>query len=276
MGGMGVHRREDLLADGTGRRVLARMHRVLPSIYSTESPSYQDRCRAVALWKPDAVISHHSAAWLWGLLDVEPSTVEATVPLTSNVRGPEWLTLHRRPPGVVTSWRGMPIVTVERSLFDVALTLPAAALDRLFDAAIDTVVDWRVVAALCADSPRMHGVVAVRRQLRTCCPRTRSEVERMVARGLSERRMPLEINARVGKYYGDLVCRRGRVVVEIDGREFHIGAAVFTSDRIRQNDLIDDDWRVVRYSAATVSLHLDEVVEDIIRIVRARRRARRA
>ena len=252
------------------------MHRVLPSVYSTEQPSYEDRCRAVVLWKPDAVLSHTSAAWLWKLLPAEPPTVEATVPSGSGVRGPEWLQLHRRPAGVVTSWRGMPIVTVERSLFDVALTMPTAQLERVFDAAIDTVVDWRVVAALCAASPRMHGVSAVRRQLQLCCPRTRSEVERMVARGLAARRWPLEINARVGKYYGDLVCRRGRVVVEIDGREFHTAPAVFTSDRIRQNDLVDDGWRVVRYSAATVSLHLDEVVEDIIRIVRARRRSRRA
>ncbi|MGB3769552.1 MAG: DUF559 domain-containing protein [Rhodococcus sp. (in: high G+C Gram-positive bacteria)] len=273
---MGVHRRRDLVAAGVGRRQLARMHRLLPSIYADSEPSYVDRCRAVAMWKPDAVISHASASWLWNLIPEQPDTVEATVPMSAGVRGPDWVTLHRRDPGVVTSWRGIPIVTVERCLLDVALTMSEEQLERLFDQTLDAVVDWRVVAALCATSAGMHGAPAVRRQLRSCCTRTSSEVERLVARGLTARGVHLEINCRVGKYYGDLVCRRGRVIVEIDGRTFHSAAAVFTSDRIRQNELIDDGWRVLRYSAATVNSHLDEVVDDIIRVVRARRRSRRA
>jgi very-short-patch-repair endonuclease len=40
--------------------------------------------------------------------------------------------------------------------------------------------------------------------------------------------------------------------------------------------LIDDDWRVLRYSAATAMAHLDEVVDEIIGVVRKRRRSRRA
>lgn len=263
------------MADGVSRRELDAMHRVLPSILATSEPSYVDRCRAVALWKPAAVFSHDTAAWAWGLLPEVPAAVHATVPAGVGVHGPEWVRLHRRAVGTVTSWRGLAMVPVERALFDVATTTTGVDLDRLFDAAVDTHVDWRRVAVLCAEAPRSHGVVAVREQLRTCCPRTRSEVERMVARGVTARGVRLEINGRVGKYYGDLVCRRGRVVVEVDGREFHSAARVFSSDRVRQNELIDDGWRVLRYSAATVSAHLDAVVDDIVRVVRKRRRSRR-
>lgn len=171
--------------------------------------------------------------------------------------------------------KGLPVVPIEHCLIDVATTLDQLALEALFDATIGTRVNWRAVARLCERSPGRHGIVAVREQLRTCCPLTRSEPERLVARALSARNFPLEINARVGRYYGDLVCRRARVIVQFDGREFHTDPATFNNDRKRQNELVDDDWRILRYSAATAIANLDEVVDDIIRVMRNRRRSRR-
>ncbi|WP_020105248.1 DUF559 domain-containing protein [Nocardia sp. 348MFTsu5.1] len=271
-----VHSREQLLASGMSRRELSKLHRILPAIYSTSEPDYLDRCRAVTLWKPAAVISHSSAAWLWGLIEGEPTLVEATVPPKTQARGPKWVVLYRREVDTTLVRKGFPVVPIEQCLIDVATTMDRPALEGLFDAAIGTRVDWRAVARMCERSPGRHGIAAVREQLRTCCPLTRSEAERIVARALTARNFPLEINARIGRYYGDLVCRRARVIVEIDGREFHIEPGPFNNDRKRQNELIDNDWRILRYSAATAMAHLDEVVDDIIRVVRKRRRSRRA
>lgn len=247
--------------------------RILPSIYSDDEPSYLDKCEAVSRWKPDAVFSHTTAAWMWDLVP-EPVAVEATIPLNSQHRAPHWVTLHRRK--IERSTRqGLPVVTPEQSMIDVAVSMNRPELEALFDAAIGIRVHWKKLALLVDRSPGRHGIRAVREQLRTCCPLTRSEPERMVARALTARGFRLEINARIGRYFGDLVCRWARVVIEIDGREFHIASDVFTNDRIRQNWIIDDDWRVLRFSAASVYQHLDEVVDEIIRVVSKRRRSRR-
>lgn len=253
-----------------------RLHRILPSVYSTEVPGYFERCVAVTLWKPDAVLSHSSAAWLWGLLDEEPLQVDATVPPSAQARGPAWIRLHRRALASTDQCEGLPVVPIEQCFIDVATTLSLPQLETFFDAAVSTRVPWKSIARQCDKMKRMHGIPAVREQLRTCCPRTLSEPERLVARALSARCFRLEINGRVGKYYGDLMCRRARVIVEIDGREFHIAPAVFNNDRRRQNALVLDDWLVLRYSAATAMAHLDEVVDEIIAVVRRRRRSRRA
>ncbi|WP_256895732.1 endonuclease domain-containing protein [Rhodococcus sp. 1163] len=119
----------------------------------------------------------------------------------------------------------------------------------------------------------MNGTTALREQLRRCCPGTRSEPERSVARALTARNFRMEINARVGRFYGDLVDFRARVIVEIDGRTFHIDPATFTSDRRRQNILVLDGWLVLRYSGATVMSDLDGVVEEIMTVVRRRRKS---
>ncbi len=267
---MGVHTRAELLARGVRPSTLTR---ILPTIYVDSDPSYLDRCIALDRWKPAAVFSHSTAAWMWKLVD-EPPVVEATIPPHGQVRAPDWVKLHRRV--VDRSTRpGLPVVTPEQAMIDVAIDMDQPALEALFDSAIGARVFWKRLALLVDNSPGRHGIQAVRRQLRTCCPLTRSEPERMVARALTARGYQLEINARIGRYFGDLVCRRGRVVIEIDGREFHIASDVFTKDRVRQNWIIDDDWRVLRYSAAMVNARLDEVVEEIIAVVRKRRRSRR-
>lgn len=277
---MVVLSRADLLRNGISGSALSRrvaagaLHRVLPAVYSTTPPSYEDRCRAVVLWKPDAVLSHDTAAWWWGLLDDEPHLVHATVPPSASYRGQTWCVLHRREVTTVVYRESLPLVTAEHCFVDVATTLNKDALERFVDHALTRRVRWRAVARACDAARGMHGAPAVREQLRRACPRTLSEPERLVARALARRNFPLETNGEVGPYYGDLVDRRGRVIVEIDGREFHIDAYTFTQDRIRQNHLILDGWLVLRYSAATATARTDEVVEQIITEVRRRRKAR--
>ncbi|MGC0365571.1 very-short-patch-repair endonuclease [Rhodococcus sp. 27YEA15] len=280
---MAIHTRTQLLAQGMSGSSISRavrsgrLIRILPSIYSTTEPDYFDLCSALVLWKPDAILSHSTGAWLWGLLPQPQSIVEATVPRTAQIRGPDWVVLHRREtPATSHLSHGLPVVPIEQCFVDAATMLTRPELEALFDSAISTRVDWKAIARHCESVKGMHGIPAVREQLRLCCPQTLSEAERVVARELSARNFPLEINGHVGRYYGDLICRRGRVIVEIDGREFHIDPDVFDHDRRRRNALIDADWRILRYSAATATAHLDMVVDDIIRVVRKRRRSRRA
>lgn len=246
---------------------------VLPRVYASEKPDYLELCEAVTLWRSGATISHTTAAWLWGLLDHEPERVEATIDPAGQARCPDWIRLYRRTLPTVTRYRGLRVVPIEQAFVDVAAVLPKPELEKLVDAAIDTHIPWRRVAQYCAVARGKRGMAALRDQLRQCCPRTSSEPERLVARALTARNFHMEINARVGRYYGDLVDFRARVIVEIDGREFHIDAATFTNDRRRQNELVIGGWLVLRYSAATVHADLDKVVEEIITVVRRRRKS---
>lgn len=279
---MGVSTAAQLLASGISRSGITRraqsgqLIRILPQVYSTEKPEYLDLCKAVALWKPGAVMSHLTAAWLWGLVDHEPERVAATIDPSGQIRCPDWIRLYRRTLPTTATVRGLRVVPIEQVFVDVAATLPTLELEVFMDATLDTRIPWDRVAAACAASTGMAGVAALRDQLRRCCPGTRSEPERMVARALTARNFSLELNARVGPFYGDLVDFRARVIIEIDGREFHTAAAVFNNDRRRQNQLVLEGWLVLRYSAATVQADLDRVVEEIITVVRKRRDSVRA
>ena len=46
--------------------------------------------------------------------------------------------------------------------------------------------------------------------------------------------------------YVDVLFRKLRLAIEIDGRRFHSASAVFESDRRRQNSLVLGGWTVLR------------------------------
>ena len=50
-------------------------------------------------------------------------------------------------------------------------------------------------------------------------------------------------------YYVDIAFPKAKLVVEIDGREFHEGPEPFEQDRLRQNDLVNAGWRILRFTA---------------------------
>ncbi len=75
-------------------------------------------------------------------------------------------------------------------------------------------------------------------------------------------------------YVPDVMFKAERLVIEIDGREFHSDRVAFESDRKRQNELVKAGWTVLRFTWAM--LDEPEWVIETIRTVRARlRRARR-
>ncbi|MFI8566389.1 DUF559 domain-containing protein [Rhodococcus sp. NPDC078407] len=276
---MGVYTAQQLVAQGISTSTISRrsqsgeLVRLLPKVYATEKPDYFGLCTGVTLWKSQAVLSHESAAWLWGLIEYEPRLVDVTVAPNVQSRSVPWVRVHRRRLVEVQLHRGLRVVSLEQTFVDVATSLSTPNLEKFFDNAIDHHLPWRRVTELCSTSKGMHGKAAVRTQLRTCCPRTLSEPERVVARALAARHFAMEINARVGKFYGDLVDYRAQVIVEIDGREFHSDPATFNNDRRRQNELVLDGWLVLRYSAATALADLDRVVDEIITVVRRRRKS---
>jgi len=81
-----------------------------------------------------AVLSHRSAAVLWGLLDRhgDTGTLEVTAPRLCRLEG---VTAHRQllVPSEMTRRFAIPVTTAERTLLDLAQSTPATELGRLCD-----------------------------------------------------------------------------------------------------------------------------------------------
>jgi len=87
----GIHGRR--LADQLHRK---KLHRILGDVYCDRLPTMLDKCRAVVLWREDAVLSHLTAAWLHGW-SPEPDVIDAYVSSEPGHAVPSWLHIHVAP-----------------------------------------------------------------------------------------------------------------------------------------------------------------------------------
>lgn len=253
-----------------------RWQRVLPGVFAAGELDALGRCRAVSRWRPDAVLSHRSAAALWGLGE-HPDQVEATVDPAVRLRTPLWLQLHRRvlDPGAVTTGWGLRLVTPERALIDVLQVERGPAAEARVDAALAGAVGpWSLQRVRERDSGSW-GVGATELQLRRWSGPVESEPERLLARALRRRRRTFETGTRVLAYRCDFLHRPSWTVVEVDGREFHVDPAAFVRDRVRQNALQRLGLLVLRYPAVTVLADPTGVAAEICAVVDERGRRHR-
>ncbi|MBY6541239.1 DUF559 domain-containing protein [Rhodococcus sp. BP-349] len=249
---------------------------MLPQIYSLVEPTWIGRCAAVSLWRPDSVLSHRTAARLHGWID-EPLIVEATVPRMRKCRTPTWLIVHRRDlaDDVVTRVDDLPVVTEEQALLDCVAIMEPRAAGRLVDHRLAAGMTRDSVRRLVASAPGRSGNARLTEQLRSASTRFASEPERVLDRALIAVGLRLKVNARVGAFIVDFYDEASRVIIEVDGREFHIDGDVFRRDRVRQNMLVLAEFRVLRYAAFDVLRDPDSIARQIAHEVRRRRHARR-
>ena len=62
--------------------------------------------------------------------------------------------------------------------------------------------------------------------------------------------------------YVDIIFRRLKLVIEIDGRLYHTGTEVFESDRWRQNLLVLNGWCVLRFTWTMIEDHPEKGPRD--------------
>ncbi|MGV8875378.1 MAG: endonuclease domain-containing protein, partial [Rhodococcus sp. (in: high G+C Gram-positive bacteria)] len=250
--------------------------RVMPMVYVRGEPSTMTRCQAVALWRPDAVLRHRSAAYLRGWT-TEPAVLDATVPRAARLRPPPWLRLHRRTldPHLVDEVETLPCTTTAQTMLDCLAVLPRAEAELLIDERLSFGLDPASLHCLLARFPGRRGNAELARQVRLAVAKFASEPERALGRALHRLGLRLDTNAQVGRFVCDFVDWRSRTIIEVDGREFHSAAEVFSNDRRRQNALVLDGWLVLRYSAFDVLAAPDRIASEIVSVIRRRRKSRR-
>jgi very-short-patch-repair endonuclease len=188
--------------------------------------------------------------------------VEITVPTR---RGGGHTTVHahrsRLVRADVTVWRGVPATTPARLALDLAEVLDDDAdLDRTLDEMIQLrLYNPRAVDAVIDRSPGRRGIKRLqhaRRRLHPNSGRTRSELERIALKLLEAHDLPVPVvNRHRSGHRVDLQWPARRVVVEVDGYDFHRTPFAFADDHASDNDLLDAGWRVRRFT-------WDDVVRD--------------
>ncbi len=249
------------LGDGAiGHRVRAgRLHPIHRAVYAVGHPLLSDRGRflaAVLACGDGAVLSHRSAAALWGIQPLAPRAVDVTIPVQSGRSQRRGVTVHRTrrlPPSEVRRKDGIPVTSPARTLVDLAEVVADRPLERALDEGERLgLIKPQAVQAAIEGNPGRIGAATLSSVLdrhRAGSTLTRSELEELFRALCEAHGLPRPaVNVRLGRFRPDFLWREQRLIVETDGTETHLTRAAFERDRIRDAELTAAGFRVVRFS----------------------------
>lgn len=233
-----------------------------------------------------ATASFRTAAYLQGLRYFRrPEVIELTVPAPRWVRLPG-VRCHRTKklrPGHVQVLRGIPVLSVARTIVDLSWVVPHAALERIVDDALRrglvTIEELRrVYEDVCGKGHRTTTVVrAILLARLPGCVAGGSDLELRVLRWVEQAARPYRL---VRQYRVMVGGRRRRIdgaipelmiAVEVKGFDPHATMrTVVDDDSVRENELEVAGWLVLRFTSRTTRA---EVLDVVTRAVAARRRA---
>jgi len=168
---------------------------------------------------------------------------------------------------------GIPVTTVARTLLDLAEVLPLRQLHRAYEAAERLrILDLRAVAGVIARSRGRHGLRPLRaliEESRLPEPAARSELERRFLDLCHEAGLPRPaVNALIAGFEVDAVWPAERLVVELDGHEFHRTRAAFERDRARDTALQLAGYRVIRLTQVRLTSEAEAIAGAIRALLR--------
>lgn len=253
----GVLSREQLLTAGLTPRTIerwldaSRLHPLHRGVYAYGLKTVGQRghwLAAVLACGDGAVLSHASAAALWGLVRSR-GPVDVTSSRSHNRRG---IRVHRATlhPEDRTRHRGIPVTSVARTLFDYAETVNEKGLRRAWEEA-DRLNLLKLVAVdrVCERGAGRRSLRPVRRLLieAPAPARTRSPLEDRFLFFCHDHGLPQPVtNVLVLGREADAYWPAVRLVVELDGFVYHRHHAAFQRDRARDAALQAAGYHSVR------------------------------
>lgn len=203
-----------------------------------------------------AVLSHGSAAVLWGLLRPLDGPIDVSVPSSAGRGKRKGIRLHRCP-SLIASFpnpQGRP----SSSLTTVRNRIPVTTVPRTIEDLQGSVPDPLHRRAIRQAELAGYSLPA------TESDRTRSDLERDFLRFCRNHDLPTpEVNVPIGRLTVDFLWRTHRLVVETDGYRYHRGATAFESDHARDLYLRRQGYTVHRYTGAQLRDHPAEVVAEL-------------
>jgi very-short-patch-repair endonuclease len=237
------------------------MHRIHQGVYAIGHRLLSPDGRlmaAVLACGPGAVVSHRSAAALWGLSAGAGARIEVSTPPWRRGRWSPGLRVHQSrllPDDDVGRVRGIPCTTVARTLVDYAGATDLRRLEAaVAQAEVLRLFDLNSLRATLRRNRGRRGVARLRKLVSQMDPEvvhTRSELERRFLALCSERLLPapeVDVAVRAGGslFMADFAWPDRRLIVETDGLRFHGTRSAIERDHRRDQLLIAAGWRVIR------------------------------
>lgn len=258
------------------RIAVGRLHRLGQGVYAVGRPelSWHGRLMAAVLvCGPDALLSHESAAALWGMRRWKPGApTDVSVPPLVRRRRPG-LRVHRRliGPDERAVRSRIPLTTVARTLVDLAERIPPRELEAAVNEAdkLDLIDPEALRSAVDGYAGR-GGVRGLRKVLdRQTFALTDSELERRflsICRGLG---LPLpETGRRINGFKVDFYWPDLGLVVETDGLRYHRTPSQQARDRLRDQAHTAAGLTPLRFTYAQVRYERDHVRSTLAAVVR--------
>jgi hypothetical protein len=272
------------------RRVrMGRLHRLHRGVYAVGHRVLSREARwmaAVLACGPGAVLSHRSAAALWGVRNPSSRAIEVTTPRKSRSRGGIQRHFAVLPADEVTTEYGIPVTTVPRTLFDLAAVSSADVVEHaLRESEYRRLHDRLSLPDLLARYPGRQGSPTVRESLRRRrdlpTGRARSWLELEFLPFLRRNGLPrprLNVWLEVGGRSIQVDCLwPGDVVVELDGFAAHGTRIAFREDRARDRRLRVAGYGVTRIAPEQLEEEPDEIAADLRALIEGgKERAHRA
>jgi very-short-patch-repair endonuclease len=242
--------------------------------------NWKDELIAASL-SANAVAARRSAAGLYGLWAPPAQPQLLVVRGRRNLDRAEIHSTNDLPPSDVTRVGPIPATTPVRTVIDAAGELHGSAVDRLVDRAVSTrrvrlaALERRARELRAPARPGAARVLASISRAHPDLERARNEFEAEVLRlaraaGLPQPEVnwPLIINGQ--RRLLDVAWPAPKIVLEFDGYLPHVETrTVFDDDRARQNDLVDDDWKVFRVTSTMLRASLARQFEAVKRALLA-------
>lgn len=225
---------------------------------------------ALLAYGPHAVLSHQSAAVLWGIRRSRRGPVHVTAPQgRQGLRRRTGIWIHRCKfgPEDVTTQDGFPITTVARTLLDLAEVAPYETLKGAAEEA-DRLKRLRLreLEEAIERGRGRRALKPIRRLLdELVAPNEgRSPLELRFAAFVRERELPVpEQNADVLGHEVDALWPAAKLVAELDSWEHHGHRAAFERDRARDPKLLVASYRTIRVTHRRLDREAEKLAAEI-------------
>jgi Transcriptional regulator, AbiEi antitoxin/AbiEi antitoxin C-terminal domain len=275
--------REQLLAIGLGRRAIqyrietGRLIPVYPGVYAVGHVNSTPVARAFAAvlaCGKGAVLGYGSAATLWGFNKYWDAPFEVIAPTNrkhEGIRVHRSRTLTRQD---ITRQLGVPVTTPERTVLDIATRMSDERLTRVVnDGRRSGFLHLNDLADALDRNPRHPGRKRLMRFVEDSRDHTNSPLEDEFLEFAKRYGLPEPVtNTHVLGYEVDVLFEAEKVIVELDGWEFHRFRSNFESDRNRDADMLAADFVTVRVTRERMHRDPGHEARRLITILEGRRR----
>jgi very-short-patch-repair endonuclease len=280
----GVLSRAQLLGLGVPERTIGRwvergrlgqVHRNVFVVGHAPLPQRGRWMAAVLACGSDAVLSHRSAAALWGLAGSRGPRSDVTArrgrqgnPARDRIR------LHRGRLGSADRAQSdrIPATSVARTLFDLAEVVNRTQLERAWEEADRLhLLQLREIEKVCERGYGRHALKPIRRLLAEtrATTTTRSPLEDRFQRFCRFYDLPSHsTNVNVLGSEVDVLWPAARLIVELDSWEFHRHRGAFQSDRKRDSRLLVAGYRTIRVTHERLDTEAATLADEIRALLR--------